>query len=309
MPRPSHPISPLFRLPLEIRQRIYSLLLPAHATCYPLPSVRIPSVSHALPTPALLSIHPRLTDEILDHFYAITTWKLIFGHSFNFFNFFRTDFRLERLEASSILRRLRKVEILFFCDVVLGCKRPSFGAGSFCPEIAVRAARAVDVLLRADELRVLTVSWMDMTGTGDWAEKRRIFDPLQRLADRCTFKIGTVNPPADRPHFIAAMEGALDVDATAKLKLECDSTVLSQEPAELRMWLFEDVRQERQLADAETVWFNRGARRSSGVNAGDGRDPRILMARIIEGFGSLPTATHTHRQRKEHEEIKTAPEE
>ena len=56
----------IFRLPLELRQQIYSYLLPRENVSHPLPSVGITSVSHRPPTAALLNIHPIIADEIMD---------------------------------------------------------------------------------------------------------------------------------------------------------------------------------------------------------------------------------------------------
>ena len=141
----------LFTLPLELRQQIYSHLLPAQPTSHPLPSVGLTSVSHRPPTSALLNIHPQIGDEILEHFYTITTWKLIFSHAFNFF---RADPHLQILEQSPALHSIRKVEIVFFCDILLLKNYPSFGLRNFCAEIRRRAERACEVLAQARSLRL-----------------------------------------------------------------------------------------------------------------------------------------------------------
>ena len=55
----------LLRLPLELRQHIYSYLLPREDVLHPLPLAGLTSVSHRPPAAALLNIHPTITREIL----------------------------------------------------------------------------------------------------------------------------------------------------------------------------------------------------------------------------------------------------
>lgn len=114
----SRPEPAILRLPLEIRQLIYAELLAIENVSHPLPSVGITSVDRRPPSAALLNIHHVITDEILDYFYSISTWKLVFSHAFNFF---RVDPELRKLEQSPSLACIRRVEVVFFCDV----RRPS----------------------------------------------------------------------------------------------------------------------------------------------------------------------------------------
>ena len=248
--RPSF-LPALFRLPLELRQHIYALLLPRENVSHPLPGVGITSISHRLPAAAYLNIHPQLTDEILDYFYSITTFKLIFSHAFNFF---RIDPDLSRLERSPTLRQLRKVEIVFFCDILLLNQYPSFGLAQFCKEIGRRAARACEVLSHAKKLRSVTVSWIDTTLTGGWEEKATILQPLRRLADgrpegrNITFRIGEIIGPEDldRGTFIKAMENVLGEGRKLDTALD-GATDVDDEPSKLRMLAF-NVRQNRDVA-------------------------------------------------------------
>lgn len=234
---PSTP--PLLRLPLELRQQIYTHLLPLETVSHPLPTVGITSVSHRMPTSALLNIHPQLTDEILATFYSLATFKLIFSHAFNFF---RVDPDLRRLERSHSLRRIKKVELVFFCDILLLRDYPSFGLESFCAEIRRRAERACHVLKQAKDLNSVVISWIDTTLTGGWEQKATILQPLRNLGDKVTFRIGEINGPedVDRKLFAEAMQRVLGDGRT----LESGPDGLSEEPARLRMLAF-DVRQDR----------------------------------------------------------------
>lgn len=246
--RPSRrqPVPPILRLPLELRQAIYAHLLPAENVSHPLPSVGITSVSHRPPSTSLLKIHPIIKDEILDYFYQISTWKLVFSHAFNFY---RVDPELSRLEKSPHLSQIRRVELVFFCDVLLLKSYPSFGIESFCEEIKRRGSRACDVLNQASKLRVVVVSWCDSTQTGKWPEKAKILRPLRKLNDEgaarrerpVTFKIGNVTGPNElqREDFVEALKEALG--EAEKL----DTGDGPEDPSSsLRMLAF-DVRQER----------------------------------------------------------------
>ncbi|KAH9845485.1 hypothetical protein Tdes44962_MAKER06611 [Teratosphaeria destructans] len=188
--------APFFQLPLELRQEIYSYLIMPGPVSHPLPGVGITSVSHKLLSSALLFINKQFTSDILDYYYTITTWKLIFSHAFNFF---RVDPCLDGLARSPVLRHIQKVEVVYFCDILLLKNYPSFGMTRFCDEIRKRADRACEVLSQCERLRSVTVSWIDTTLSGDWSEKATTLQPLRRLAKRTEvrFRVGDVTGPED----------------------------------------------------------------------------------------------------------------
>ncbi|KAK5691728.1 hypothetical protein LTR17_025608 [Elasticomyces elasticus] len=232
---------PLLRLPLELRQQIYAHLIPRETVSHPLPSVGITSVTHRLPSSNLLNINRHITDEVLDYFYSITTWKLIFSHAFNFF---RVDPHLLKLEKSSALSQIRKIEVVFFCDILLLKEYPSFGLESFIAEIRRRCERACNVLTQADNLRSVTISWIDTTLTGDWEQKATILEPLRKLSPDITFRVGEINgpPEEDREKFLGAVNEVLGNGR--KLEAGLDGVSEDDEPTKLRMLAF-DPRQER----------------------------------------------------------------
>jgi hypothetical protein len=208
MPKPT-----LLTLPPELRHQIYIHLLPHRPVSHPLPGVGLTSVSHALPASNLLNTHPQITDEVLDYFYSITTWKIIFSHAFNFF---RVDPHLKGLERCSALGRLRKVEVVVYCDGLLtkswGIRRARRQHGGpdgesprgnatdanaeFVEEICRKVSRATEVLMMARELKVVAVSWIDTTTVGftssSWEEKAEVLASLRRLREKVTFKVGKV---------------------------------------------------------------------------------------------------------------------
>lgn len=227
----------LLSLPLELRQQIYTYLIPAENVSHPLPSVGITSVSHRPPPLSLLTTHSQLTLEILDYFFGTATWKLIFSHAFNFF---RVDPSLYKLAASPILQQIRKVEVVFFCDILLLKEYPSFGLEKFCAEITRRADRACEVLATAPMLSHVSVSWIDTTNTGGWEEKAKILLPLRRLKEKVTFGISEINGPeeVDQVRFVKAMTETLGAAG------QRNDGVGAGDPAKLRMLAF-DVRQEK----------------------------------------------------------------
>jgi hypothetical protein len=191
-------IPPILRLPIELRESIYDHLLElknANQGSHPLPGVGITSVSLAPPSSNLLLLHPTITTELLDRFYSQATCKTVISHAFNFF---RTDPELRHLESSLALKRMQRVELVFFQDILLLKDYPSFGLEAFCAEIRRRSDRACDVLLQAPRLKSLTVSWIDTTRIGGWAEKAHILEPLRKLNGRITVSIGDVRISGDQ---------------------------------------------------------------------------------------------------------------
>lgn len=248
----------LLRLPLELRQQVYDHLLhlsvPSQGS-HPLPGVGITSVSHAPPCLSLLLVHPTVTTEVLAHFYSLATWKIVFSHAFNFF---RTDPELHALEASHVVKRLRKVELVFFQDILLLREYPSFGLEAFCREIRRRADRACDVLLHhAKDLKTLTVSWIDTTTVGGWEQKAEILEPLRKLKGKVEVRIGEVKINAcdeerqgSYETFVRAMREVLgeDIGEGKSGGWQQEKEVKGEGTSELRMLAF-DVRQQRWRLD------------------------------------------------------------
>jgi hypothetical protein len=236
----------ILRIPLELREQIYDHLLaldtPGQGS-HPLPGVGITSVSLAPPSTSLLLLHPTITAELLDRFYKQATQKIVISHAFNFF---RTDPELRHLESSIALQRMRKIEFVFFQDVLLLKDYPSFGLESYCTEIRRRADRACDVLLQAPRLQHLTVSWIDTTRIGGWAEKSHILEPLRKLKDHVRVSIGDVRVSGDLETeaedldaFRRALEQALETPVALSRQ---ENVVPDERPTDLRLLAF-DVRQ------------------------------------------------------------------
>lgn len=248
MPLQHSPVPPILRLPVELRDQIYDYLLELESPgqgSHPLPGVGITSVSHAPPSLSLLLLHSQISTELLHRFYSQATLKTVLSHAFNFF---RTDPDLCQLESSFALKRVKKVELVFFQDILLLKEYPSFGLESFCAEIRRRADRACDVLLQAPDLRLLTVSWIDTTRIGGWREKVRMLEPLCKLKGKVEISLGDVRVSGcrdaetkDRRTFKAAIEEALGFTFVSS---DTRRTFRTEKPNDLRMLAF-DVRQQR----------------------------------------------------------------
>lgn len=244
----STPVPPIFRLPVELREHIYDYLLELECPgqgSHPLPGVGITSVSRAPPSLNLLLLHPTITTELLDRFYSQAVLKTVISHAFNFF---RTDPELRHLESSYALKRMKNVELVFFQDLLLLKEYPSFGLEHFCAEIRRRAERACDVLLQAPELKHVTVSWIDTTRIGGWAEKARILEPLRKLNGKVEVILGEVKVTGDQDMetrdlqtFRNAIEQTLQFPVTTS---SGNSPSHDKKPGDLRMLAF-DVRQQR----------------------------------------------------------------
>lgn len=188
---------PLFRLPLELRQEIYSHICPAEPLSGPIPSLNIISVSHRPPPPNLLAVHSQLASDIEAYYYRKATWKFIVSHAFNYY---RKDPQLSNLASSSLLCKLQKVELVLFFDGSLLRSYPSFGADKMYNEVKLRAARFCEILATAPHLTHVKVSWIDTTignaTRNSWEEKASILEPLALLKDKVTFSVGDLVWPA-----------------------------------------------------------------------------------------------------------------
>jgi hypothetical protein len=192
-PTPASPNPPntskLLQLPLELRQQIYSHLCPATPISNPLPTVGITSLSHKPPPLSLLLTAHSISLDVSSYFYSIASWKLIASHAFNFY---RIDPTLANLAASQLLRKLQKVEMVFWFDGALLKSYPSLKTVTYCQEIKKRAIRACEILATAPGLRVVMVSWVDTTIEEAIEEKREVLDALRCLNGKVKFEIGVL---------------------------------------------------------------------------------------------------------------------
>lgn len=190
------PVPPLFRLPLELRQHIYSYLFPNEPSSHPIPSLNIISVSHTPPSPSFLAVNSKLTADIEAYYLHNATWKFIVSHAFNYY---RVDPQLSNLACSRVLRKLQRVELVLFFDGSLLRDYPSFGTEKMYNEVKRRASRFCEVLATAPHLTDVTVSWIDTTlggSSSSWEEKASILEPLALLKDRVRFHTGELVWPA-----------------------------------------------------------------------------------------------------------------
>lgn len=209
------PPPPLFLLPIELRQDIYSHTLSQEPMSYPIPSLNIISVSHRPPTPSLLLVNSHLTADIEAYYFSKATFKFIVSHAFNYY---RIDPQLSNLASSHILRKLQRVELVLFFDGSLLRSYPSLGVDKMYHEVKRRATRFCEVLSTAPDLVHVKVSWIDTTiddGSGitsSWEEKASILEPLALLKDKVTFSTGEMEWPAapDAADFRTAVKEILD---------------------------------------------------------------------------------------------------
>lgn len=120
----------------------------------------------------------------------MSQWKLLASHSLNFY---RIDSHLSNFASSSILRKLQKLELVFWFDGGLLANYPSLKPTVYCQEIKKRASRACEILATAENLRVVVVSWVDTTADGADEEKKGVLDALKVLdATKVKIEIGVL---------------------------------------------------------------------------------------------------------------------
>lgn len=168
----------LLTLPLELRHQIYSHLWLPTPLSNPIPNVGLSSVSHTPPPLPLLLVCHTLTTDLLTYFFSAAQWKLIASHAFNFY---RIDSTLSNFASSAVLKRLEKVELVFWFDGALLANYPSLKTAAYCNEIKNRAKRACEILAQAEVLRVLVISWVDTTAEEAAEEKKGVLHALRVL--------------------------------------------------------------------------------------------------------------------------------
>jgi hypothetical protein len=142
---------------------------------------------------------------------------------------------------------VRKIDCIVFCDVLLLKEGQTEGLDSFCAQIRRRVKRAADVLMQAQELRSVTVAWLDSTsyaGEAALEAKARILTPLRRLKGKATpasFRIGRIHGIDAKETFAAQIRDVLGEERTS-----FDGANDTPEPAKLRMLAF-DPKQDVQV--------------------------------------------------------------
>lgn len=186
--------------------------MPEQTIPKPIPGVGLTSVTHRPPPPNLLLVNSQFTEDLLNYYFTISTWKIILSHEFNYF---RNDPTLSNLAKWPHLKRIQKVHLMFFCNIFLLREYPSFGLDQFCSEIRRRSTRATEILLSIPRLRIVTVSWLDNTKTGDVEQKASLSDPLLKLKGRVEFILGEITglDQTEMPQFLKRINKLLPVDA------------------------------------------------------------------------------------------------
>ncbi|TIA78274.1 hypothetical protein D6C76_04162 [Aureobasidium pullulans] len=203
----------LLHLPLELRQQIYSYLCPPSPISNPIPTVGITCVSHRPPPISFLLSSHAINSDVQDYYHSLASWKLIASHAFNFY---RIDPTLSNLASSRLLRRLQKVELVFWFDGSLLKSYPSLKQRTYCEEIKKRATRACEILATAKQLKVVQVSWVDTVTDTDVEEKLPVLESLSRLDKTVRFEIGCLewgNAQASQEKDLFEMKVRSHIDA------------------------------------------------------------------------------------------------
>ncbi|THW08909.1 hypothetical protein D6D24_08822 [Aureobasidium pullulans] len=203
----------LLQLPLELRQQIYSYLCPPSPISNPIPTVGITCVSHRPPPISFLLSSHAINSDVQDYYHSLASWKLIASHAFNFY---RIDPTLSNLASSRLLKRLQKVELVFWFDGSLLKSYPSLKQRTYCDEIKKRATRACEILATAKQLKVVQVSWVDTVTDTDVEEKLPVLESLSKLGKTVRFEIGCLewsNAQASQEKDLFEMKVRSHIDA------------------------------------------------------------------------------------------------
>ncbi|KAF2120518.1 hypothetical protein BDV96DRAFT_565011 [Lophiotrema nucula] len=169
------PISPLLRLPIELRYTIYGLLCEPSFLYYPYPNSPITSISLQAPPRQLLLICKQVLSEVRSHFYGLATFRFAaLGSS----KIDRNDLSVGTISA---LQEVRKAELILSWN--LNGKRREAGGIEFWP--FSMNGWLVDTVSLLEEysgnLECVIVTLHDASRFTDWELKRGMLEPLKAL--------------------------------------------------------------------------------------------------------------------------------
>ncbi|KAF1826203.1 uncharacterized protein K489DRAFT_376605 [Dissoconium aciculare CBS 342.82] len=181
-PRPPPRVS-IFNLPLEIRHQIYDSLIEERVFTWPVPSVGFASISHWPPSPDVLDIHPQIAHEFRNHFYSTTNLRFTLGRAFRQWQYHDHP-RISDGDAEYIT----KVEVMF----IIGDKTLNSSVESLCLDLRRRVSYLCNLFSTMARLKVVVISWTDMTRSGLWDAKASILLGLGQLNTEATANIRKV---------------------------------------------------------------------------------------------------------------------
>lgn len=182
---PDSPSSPLLCLPRELRFEIYDYLCRQEPKSYPFRQPPITCIDQRGPPTALLTTCRYLYEEIQAYFHSKVTFTL---HSENVR---RT--RLADMDAASLhaLRQAKKIHVVLCWTLHLNRRDSDLCLLRY--SMVLGLTELVEFLLFEQiDLELVTVSVMDGLHMVDWDSKRRLLEPLDRLAGRVRFRAGNV---------------------------------------------------------------------------------------------------------------------
>lgn len=120
-----------FRLPLELRQQIYSFLLSKETIPSPFSGVGLQTIECCEPSIFLKSnlrcMHSIILGETMNYFYSITNWRIVCGYSLRDR---LVDHQLQRLEVHPILSRISTVNLWFWFNIASTASSSSLSSAS-----------------------------------------------------------------------------------------------------------------------------------------------------------------------------------
>jgi len=182
--------SPLLRLPRELRYEIYDHLCHQEAKSYPFRQPPIICIDQRAPPTALLTTCRYLNDEIHAYFHAKVTFTL------HLKNVRRGSFTAMNAASIRAIRQAKKLHIIL--DWFRTQMQPEEHRYPLSPNMTCGLIALIEFLhSERISLELITVSVMDGLSTIDWDNKKKLLEPLHKLAGRVRFRVDRVVSEGD----------------------------------------------------------------------------------------------------------------
>nr|OQO29154.1 hypothetical protein B0A51_03858 [Rachicladosporium sp. CCFEE 5018] len=180
--------APLLTLPVEVRNEIYSYLLPKRHHPEKTTYIRgsIVSVSHCPPQSTLLLIHPVISQELLDYHRHVARYYLSISHGFALTG---EDRDFNSIFTPDVLKCIRHLDIYILANAALLRSFPSETPETAWAEIGRRLEGLCEVFAHSPHPKRVNIRWLDGFPPGPTQPKLKILEVLGTLSRDLSFVV------------------------------------------------------------------------------------------------------------------------
>ncbi|OQN98831.1 hypothetical protein B0A48_15177 [Cryoendolithus antarcticus] len=178
----------LLTLPVEVRNEIYSYLLPKRHHLEKTTYIRgsSVSVSHRPPQGVLLLIHPVISQELFDYHRHVARYHLIISHGFALTG---EDRDFNSIFTPDVLKCIRHLDIYILANAALLRSFPSETPETAWAEIGRRLEGLCKVFAHSPYLKRVNLRWFDGLPPGPTQLKLKILEVLGTLPREVSFVV------------------------------------------------------------------------------------------------------------------------